>query len=85
MSQTRRRLDAGDVRRGRGARVCIFGDQNDGGEQLRDAGSEPHRLVEKVELGEAGNDAGDDLGGCRSLGEDETEATGHGVAWGVVC
>ena len=41
-------------------------------------------MVEKVELGEAGNDAGDDLGGRRSSGEDEPEATGHGEARGVV-
>ena len=41
-------------------------------------------MVEEVGLGEAGNDAGDDLGGRRSSGEDETEATGHGEAWGVV-
>ena len=81
---TRRRLDAGDDRRGGGARVCVSGDQIDGGEQLRDAGSAPRRLVEKVELGEAGNDAGDDLGGRRSSGEDEPEATGHGEARGVV-
>ena len=40
--------------------------------------------MEKVELGEAGNDAGDDLGGRRSSGEDEPEATGHGEAQGVV-
>ena len=42
-------------------------------------------MVEKVELGEAGNDAGDDLGGRRSSGKDEPEATGHGEARGMVC
>ena len=84
VSQTRQRLEAGDDRRGGGARLCISGDQIDDGEQLRDAGSEPRCLVEKVELGEAGNNASDDLGGRRSSGEDEPEATGHGEARGVV-
>ena len=37
-----------------------------------------------MELGEAWNDAGDDLGGRRSSGENETGATGHGEARGVV-
>ena len=32
----------------------------------------------------AGNDAGDDLGGRRSSGEDEPEAMGHGEARGEV-
>ena len=41
-------------------------------------------MVEKVELGEAENNAGDDLGGRRSSAEDEPEATGHGEARGVV-
>ena len=84
MGQTRRRLAAGEARRGGGARVCVPGDQIDGAEQLRDAGSELRRLVEEVGLGEAENDAGDDLGGRRSSDKDETEATGHGEAWGVV-
>ena len=75
---TRRQLDAGDDRRGGGARLCVSGDQINGGEQLRDAGSEPRRLVEKVELGEAGNNAGDDLGGRRSSGKDELVARRHG-------
>ena len=44
----------------------------------------PRRLVVEVELREAGNDAGDDLGGRRSSGEAELEATGHGEARGVV-
>ena len=47
-------------------------------------GIEPRRLVEKVQLWEVGNDAGDDLGSRRSSGEDEPEATGHGEARGVV-
>ena len=41
-------------------------------------------LVEEVGLGEPENDTGDDLGGRRSSGKDETEATGHGEARGVV-
>ena len=58
--------------------------QIDCGFVLRVAGSKPQRLVVEVELGEAGNDAGDDLGGRQSSGEDEPEATGHGEARGVV-
>ena len=60
-------------------------DQIDCGLVLRIAGGRPRRLVVEVELGEAGNDAGDDLGGRRSSGEDEPEATGHVEARGVVC
>ena len=41
-------------------------------------------MVEKVVLGEAWNDAGDDLGGRRSSGVDEPDVTGHGKARGVV-
>ena len=37
-----------------------------------------------VELGVAGNIVGDELCGCRSSGEVEPEATGHGEARGVV-
>ena len=59
-------------------------DQIDCGLVLRVAGSKPRRLVVEVELGEARNDANDDLGSRRSSGEDEPEATGHGEARGVV-
>ena len=59
-------------------------DQIDCSLVLRVAGGKPQCLVVEVELGEAGNDAGDDLGGRRSSGEDESEATGHGEARGVV-
>ena len=41
------------------------GDQMSGGGHLRVAGSKPQRLVVVVELGVAGNVAGDDLGGRR--------------------
>ena len=51
---------------------------------LRVAGSKPQLLVVVVELGVAGNDAGDDLGSCRSSGEEEPEATGHGEVRGGV-
>ena len=59
-------------------------DQIDCGLVLRVAGGKPQRLVVDVELGEAGNDASDDLGGRRSSGEDKPEATGRGEARGVV-
>ena len=60
------------------------GDQKSGGGHLRVAGSKPQLLVVVVELGVAGNVAGDDLGGRRSSGEDESEATGHGEVRGEV-
>ena len=60
------------------------GDQKSRGGHLRAAGSKPRLLVALVELGVAGNGASDDLGGRRSSGEDEPEATGHGEARGVV-
>ena len=41
-------------------------------------------MVVLVELGVAGNGAGDDFGGRRSSGAVELEATGHGEARGVV-
>ena len=60
------------------------GDQMSGGGHLRVAGSKPQLLVALVELGVAGNGAGDELGGCRSLSEVEHDARGHGEARGVV-
>ena len=60
------------------------GDQKSRGGHLRVAGSKPQLLVALVELGVAGNGAGDDLGGRRSLGDDEPEAMGHGEARGEV-
>ena len=42
------------------------GDQMSGGGHLRVAGSKPQLLVVVVELGVAGNVAGDELGGRRS-------------------
>jgi hypothetical protein len=44
-------------------------DQMGGGDHLRVARSEPRRVVAAVGLGVAGNDTGDELGGCRSSGE----------------
>ena len=60
------------------------GDQMSGGGHLRVAGSKPQLLVVLVELGVAGNGAGDDFGGRWSSGDDEPEATGHGEARGEV-
>ena len=61
------------------------GDQKDGGDHLRDAGSEPRRLVAVVGAGVAGNVADDEFGGGRSSGEDELVARGHGEARDLVC
>ena len=66
-------------------RVLHSDDQMDGGDLLRVAGSKPRQVVVVVELGVVENDTGDNLGGRRSLGEVEPEATGHGEARGVVC
>ena len=65
-------------------RVLSSGDQMDVGDHLRVAGSEPRRVVVAVELGVAGNDAGDDLGGRWSSGEVKPVARGHGEVRGVV-
>ena len=55
-----------------------------GREYLRVAGSKPQRLVAVVGLVVARNVAGDELCGCRSSGEVEPGATGHGEARGEV-
>ena len=55
-----------------------------GGGHLRVAGSKPQLLVVVVELGVAGNGAGDDIGGRRSSGEVELDARGHDEAHGVM-
>ena len=60
------------------------GDQKSRGGHLRVAGSKPQLLVALVELGVAGNGAGDDLSSRRSSGDDEPEATEHGEARGEV-
>ena len=68
---THRRLTTGDVQTRRRVWVLPSGDQMDGGGHLRVAGSEPRRGVVVVELKVIGNDAGDELGSCRSSGEVE--------------
>ena len=60
------------------------GDQKSRGGHLRVAGSKPQLLVVVVELGVARNGTGDDIGGRRSSGDDEPEATEHGEARGEV-
>ena len=82
--QTRRRLAAGEAERGDASGFVHSGNQMGGGEHLRVAGDEPQLLVVVVELGVAGNGASDELGGRRSLGDDEPEATEHGEARGEV-
>ena len=54
-----------------------------GGGHLRVAGSKPQLLVVLVELGVAGNGAGDDFGGHRGSGGGELGARGFGEARGV--
>ena len=81
--QTRRCLAAGEARRGGAVWVLHSNDQMDDGDLLRVAGSKTRRVVAVGGAGVVGNVAGNDLGGRRSSGEVETEATGHGEACGV--
>ena len=60
------------------------GDQKDGGDHLRDAGSEPHRVVAVGGAGVAGNIVGDEFGGGRSLDKLGLVARRHDKARGVV-
>ena len=82
--QTRRCLAAGEARRGGAMRVSCSGDQNDGRARLSHAGSEPRRVVVVVGLGVAGNDAGDEFGGGRSLDKLGLVARRHGEVHGAV-
>ena len=66
------------ARRGGAVRVLHCDDQMDGGDLLRVAKSKPRRVVAKVGLRVAGNDAGDERYGCRSLGEVELTPRRHG-------
>ena len=75
---SRRRLAAGEAERGGGSAFARYGHQTGGGEHLRAPGNEPQLLVVMVELGVAGDVAGDDFGGRRSSGADENGATVHG-------
>ena len=81
---TRRRLAAGEAERGGESGFVHSGDQMSGEGHLRVAGSKPQLLVVLVELGVAGNGAGDDLGSRWSSAEVEHDAGGHGEARGVV-
>ena len=81
---TCRFLAAGEAERGDESDFVHSGDQKSRGGHLRVAGSKPQLLVALVELGVAGNGAGDDLGGRRSSGDDEPEATEHSEARGEV-
>ena len=53
------------------------GDQKDSGDHLRDAGSEPRRVVVVGGAGVAGNDGGEHVRGGRSSGEVELVASRH--------
>ena len=81
---TRRRLASDEAERGGESGFVHSGDQKSRGGHLRVVGSKPQLLVVVVELGVAGNGAGDDLGGRRSSGDDELKAMGHGEARGEV-
>ena len=81
---TRRRLAAGDVQTRRWSAGSPSGDQKDGGEHLRVAGSKPHRLVVVVELGVAGIDTGEELCSCRVTGVVEPVAREHGEGRAMV-
>ena len=59
-------------------RVSCFGDQNNGGAHLRDAGSEPRRVVAVGGAGVAGNTDDDEHCGCQNSGEVELVTSRHG-------
>ena len=63
---TRRSLAAGDVQARQSLRVSPSGNQMNSGDHLREAGSEPRRVVVVVELQVTGNDAGNELCSYRS-------------------
>ena len=84
MGSTHRRLATGKAERGGESGFVHSGDQTSRGGHLRVAGSKSQLLVVLVELGVAGNGAGDDLGVLRSSVDDEPEATEHGEARGEV-
>ena len=70
-------------------RDSCSGDQNDGGAHLRDAGSEPRRVVAVGGAEVVGNDAGDEQrrrGSPAVFGEDGVGAVASGQtsAWGSV-
>ena len=77
---TRRRLNAGEARRGGGLRDSSSDDQMAGGGHLRDAGTRPRRVVAAVGPGMAGVITGVDLGGRWSSGELGVDATTVGKA-----
>ena len=65
-------------------RVSCSGDQMGGGDHLRVARGEPRRVVVVVGLGVAGNNAGDELCGCRGSGERGLVIRGQAEVRGVV-
>ena len=77
---TRRRLDAGEARRGDEVGDSSSGDHMAGGGHLRDTGTLPRRLMAVDGPGVAGVISGVDLGGHRSSGELGVDATVGGAA-----
>ena len=67
--QSHRRSAGGEARCGGGLRIWSFVDEIDSEDALHAARHAPHPMVLVAGRGEAGKDAGDDLGGCRSSGE----------------
>ena len=80
----RRCLAAGESRRGGALRDSPTGRSLAREARIWDADARPHPTVVVARSGSGRSGAGDDLGGRRSSGEDEPEATGHGEARGVV-
>ena len=66
LGSTRRRLAAGEARRGGEPRVCPTGRRLARGAQLRDADARPHPTVGVVRPGSGRSGAGDELGGGRN-------------------
>ena len=72
--QTRRRLAAGEARRGGVVRVLPTERRLAHGAQLRDADARPHPTVVVARPGSGRSGVGDELGGGRSLGAGGDEA-----------
>lgn len=75
MGQTHQRRAAGGSRDGGGRRDPFSGDQKDGGLHRSNGHSPASPLEQAPGAGVVGMDAGDELGGYRSSGLVELEAT----------
>ena len=80
--QTHRRLVAGEVIRGGGARDCFSGDQTNGGAHPRVAGARARRVVLSALPEMAQNNVGDGKCGGRRSSIEQIDGSGHGWSHG---